>query len=46
MQVMGIDSGAPWRQGVKQKGYQVLCVSQFTLYGTLTKKNQPDYKGL
>jgi D-aminoacyl-tRNA deacylase len=38
------DSGAPWRQGVKQKGYQVLCVSQFTLYGTLTKKNQPDYK--
>ena len=23
---------------------QVLCVSQFTLYGTLTKKNQPDYK--
>jgi D-aminoacyl-tRNA deacylase len=38
------DSGAPWRQGVKQKEYQVLCVSQFTLYGTLTKKNQPDYK--
>jgi D-aminoacyl-tRNA deacylase len=39
------DGGALWRQGVKQKGYQVLCVSQFTLYGTLTKKNQPDYKG-
>ncbi|CAB9510591.1 D-aminoacyl-tRNA deacylase 1 [Seminavis robusta] len=38
------DNGALWRQGVKQKGYQVLCVSQFTLYGTLTKKNQPDYK--
>ena len=37
------DSGM-WRHGVKQKGYEVLCVSQFTLYGTLTKKNQPDYK--
>ena len=37
--------GAPWRHGVKTKGYQVLCVSQFTLYGTLTnKKWQPDYK--
>lgn len=38
------DSGAPWRQHVKQKGYEMLCVSQFTLYGTLSKKNQPDYK--
>ena len=33
-----------WRHGVKQKGFEVLCVSQFTLYGTLTKKHQPDYK--
>ena len=32
------------RHGVKQKDFEVLCVSQFTLYGTLTKKNQPDYK--
>ena len=38
------ENGAMWRQGVKQKGYEVLSVSQFTLYGTLTKKNQPDYK--
>jgi D-tyrosyl-tRNA(Tyr) deacylase len=38
------ESGGQWRQGVKQKGYEVLCVSQFTLYGTLSKKNQPDYK--
>lgn len=38
------DSGAPWRQSVKQKGYDVLLVSQFTLYGRLTKKNQPDYQ--
>ncbi len=29
---------------MKQKNYDVLCVSQFTLYGTLSKKNQPDYK--
>eukprot|EP00814_Leptocylindrus_danicus_P018114 CAMPEP_0116006808 /NCGR_PEP_ID=MMETSP0321-20121206/1943_1 /TAXON_ID=163516 /ORGANISM="Leptocylindrus danicus var. danicus, Strain B650" /LENGTH=163 /DNA_ID=CAMNT_0003475421 /DNA_START=50 /DNA_END=541 /DNA_ORIENTATION=- len=36
--------GRPWRHGVKQKNFEVLCVSQFTLYGTLTKKNQPDYK--
>ncbi|KAG7355882.1 D-tyrosyl-tRNAtyr deacylase [Nitzschia inconspicua] len=38
------DSGAPWRHGVKQRALEVLCVSQFTLYGKLTKKNQPDYK--
>mmetsp|Transcript_5394 Transcript_5394/g.9201 ORF Transcript_5394/g.9201 Transcript_5394/m.9201 type:complete len:202 (+) Transcript_5394:152-757(+) len=38
------DNGAPWRQHIKQKGYEILCVSQFTLYGTLSKKNQPDYK--
>mmetsp|Transcript_8682 Transcript_8682/g.18683 ORF Transcript_8682/g.18683 Transcript_8682/m.18683 type:complete len:221 (+) Transcript_8682:71-733(+) len=38
------DNGAPWRQHVRQRGFEVLCVSQFTLYGTLSKKNQPDYK--
>jgi D-tyrosyl-tRNA(Tyr) deacylase len=38
------DSGGLWRHGVKQKGFEVLLVSQFTLYGTLSKKNQPDYK--
>jgi D-tyrosyl-tRNA(Tyr) deacylase len=38
------DNGAPWRQSVKQKGYDVLLVSQFTLYGRLTKKHQPDYQ--
>jgi D-tyrosyl-tRNA(Tyr) deacylase len=32
------------RQGVKQKNLELLLVSQFTLYGTLSKKNQPDYK--
>lgn len=38
------DKGGQWRHGVKQKDYEVLCVSQFTLYGKLSKKNQPDYK--
>ena len=33
-----------WKKHIKQKEYEILCVSQFTLYGTLTKKNQPDYK--
>jgi len=37
-------NGAPWRQHIKQKDFEILCVSQFTLYGTLSKKNQPDYK--
>jgi D-tyrosyl-tRNA(Tyr) deacylase len=36
--------GGLWRHGVKQKGLEVLLVSQFTLYGTLSKKHQPDYK--
>ena len=38
------DAGAPWRHGAKQRDLEILCVSQFTLYGKLTKKNQPDYK--
>ena len=38
------DNGGQWRHGVKQRGLEVLCVSQFTLYGKLTKKHQPDYK--
>jgi D-tyrosyl-tRNA(Tyr) deacylase len=38
------DNGGLWRHSVKQKSFSCLCVSQFTLYGTLSKKNQPDYK--
>lgn len=39
------ESGAAWRQHVKQKDYEILCVSQFTLYGTLSKKNtKPNYE--
>ena len=37
-------TGADWRHGVKQRDLEILCVSQFTLYGKLTKKHQPDYK--
>lgn len=37
-------NGGQWRHSVKQKSYDCLCVSQFTLYGTLSKKHQPDYK--
>mmetsp|Transcript_35678 Transcript_35678/g.48183 ORF Transcript_35678/g.48183 Transcript_35678/m.48183 type:complete len:196 (-) Transcript_35678:55-642(-) len=38
------DEGKPWRRSVVQKSLQVLIVSQFTLYGTLDKKNRPDYR--
>lgn len=38
------DNNGLWRHSVKQKDMEVLLVSQFTLYGTLSKKNQPDYK--
>lgn len=38
------ENGGMWRHSVKQKSFSCLCVSQFTLYGTLSKKNQPDYK--
>lgn len=39
------DNDKPWKYSVKQKQYECLLVSQFTLYGTLSKKSyQPDYK--
>ena len=34
----------PWRRHVRQLNYEILCVSQFTLYGTVSTKYQPDYK--
>lgn len=37
-------NGGLWRHSVKQKQLDCLLVSQFTLHGTLSKKNQPDYK--
>ncbi len=38
------EDGKPWRKSVANLGYDVLLVSQFTLYGTLNKKHVPDYK--
>jgi D-aminoacyl-tRNA deacylase len=38
------ENGGQWRHSVIQKQYECLLVSQFTLYGTLSKKHQPDYK--
>jgi D-aminoacyl-tRNA deacylase len=38
------DNNKQWRHSVKQRELEVLSVSQFTLYGKLTKKDQPDYK--
>lgn len=39
------DNAVPWRHGLKQRQLELLCVSQFTLYGKVTnKKHQPDYK--
>ncbi|KAL6206657.1 hypothetical protein ACLB2K_023905 [Fragaria x ananassa] len=35
-------SGRGWDQNVMQRNYEVLLVSQFTLYGTL-KGNKPDF---
>ncbi|XP_021865100.2 uncharacterized protein [Spinacia oleracea] len=36
------NTGKAWDQSVMQKNYEVLLVSQFTLYGTL-KGNKPDF---
>ena len=33
-----------WRANVKDVEGEVLVVSQFTLYGTITKKQQPDFR--
>ena len=38
------ENNGQWRHGVKQKELEILCVSQFTLYGKLSKKFQPDFK--
>ncbi|KAJ2162208.1 D-tyrosyl-tRNA(Tyr) deacylase [Coemansia sp. RSA 552] len=36
-------SGAMWKRGVQDAGLEVLCVSQFTLYGKTTKGTKPDF---
>ncbi|RIB03292.1 D-tyrosyl-tRNA deacylase [Gigaspora rosea] len=32
-----------WARNVKDMGLEILCVSQFTLYGDVTKGNKPDF---
>lgn len=39
------DEGKTWRKSVKMMDYEILLVSQFTLYGTVdNKKHSPDFK--
>jgi D-aminoacyl-tRNA deacylase len=38
------ETGALWRQNIKQRQYELLLVSQFTLYGTLGKQYKTDFK--
>ncbi|KAI7827870.1 D-Tyr tRNAtyr deacylase-like domain-containing protein [Kickxella alabastrina] len=43
MRVFEDQSGAMWKKNVKDLGLQILCVSQFTLYGKTTKGSKPDF---
>ncbi|XP_055849387.1 D-aminoacyl-tRNA deacylase [Episyrphus balteatus] len=36
------ETGKRWKKSVKDENLEILCVSQFTLYGRL-KKNKPDF---
>lgn len=35
--------GKPWSKNVSQVDGEILCVSQFTLYGTIKKGTKPDF---
>eukprot|EP01135_Chromosphaera_perkinsii_P006974 Nk52_evm1s641 gene=Nk52_evmTU1s641 len=39
------DKGVSWRNSVEDLDYEILCVSQFTLYGHVKKGNKPDFHG-
>ncbi|KAJ2083197.1 D-tyrosyl-tRNA(Tyr) deacylase [Coemansia sp. RSA 988] len=43
MRVFDDDIGSMWKKSVQDKGLEVLCVSQFTLYGKTTKGMKPDF---
>ncbi|KAJ2798028.1 D-tyrosyl-tRNA(Tyr) deacylase [Coemansia guatemalensis] len=43
MRVFDDDSGSMWKKSVLDKGLEVLCVPQFTLYGKTTKGMKPDF---
>ncbi|KAL1978318.1 hypothetical protein VTN31DRAFT_1177 [Thermomyces dupontii] len=36
-------SGSPWKRNVQDIEGEILCVSQFTLYGHVKKGNKPDF---
>jgi D-tyrosyl-tRNA(Tyr) deacylase len=37
------DQGKPWKKNTKEMEYQMLIVSQFTLYGVLKSNGQPSF---
>jgi D-tyrosyl-tRNA(Tyr) deacylase len=37
------DDGGMWKLSVKDIDGDILCISQFTLYGNTTKGNKPDF---
>ncbi|KAJ1666831.1 D-tyrosyl-tRNA(Tyr) deacylase [Coemansia sp. RSA 1646] len=37
------DEGNMWKKGTQELGLEVLCISQFTLYGKTTKGTKPDF---
>lgn len=39
------DADAQWKKNVQDIQGEVLCVSQFTLYGSTRKGNKPDFHG-
>ncbi|KAJ1728639.1 D-tyrosyl-tRNA(Tyr) deacylase [Coemansia biformis] len=43
MRVFDDDTGSMWKKSVQDRGLEVLCVSQFTLYGSTTKGMKPDF---
>ncbi|KAJ2888224.1 D-tyrosyl-tRNA(Tyr) deacylase [Coemansia asiatica] len=43
IRVFDDENGSMWKKSVKDLNLQVLCVSQFTLYGKTTKGSKPDF---
>ncbi|KAJ1501313.1 D-tyrosyl-tRNA(Tyr) deacylase [Coelomomyces lativittatus] len=43
MRLFDDPDGTPWKRSVVDEKLEVLCVSQFTLYGNCQKGNKPDF---